>query len=122
MAFCPRAMTSRQGRDSVGFSAWLPVSRYAVRYRAVHRAPTYSSYVGVTEMMPLAKGVSVKPTVWDFKGNQSPLDYPRMMKIVVDAGYHGYCGIEHGVPGREVESISEVRQQLEAARDQLSKG
>ncbi len=25
-SFCPRANTSRQGRSSVGFSAWLPVS------------------------------------------------------------------------------------------------
>jgi hypothetical protein len=25
-AFCPRAKTSRQGRSSVGFSGWLPVS------------------------------------------------------------------------------------------------
>lgn len=85
------------------------------------KVESYDSYVGVQEMMPLAKGVSVKPTVWDFKGNQSPLDYPRMMKIVIDAGYHGYCGIEHGAAGRELDSIREVRQQLEAARDQLAK-
>jgi L-ribulose-5-phosphate 3-epimerase len=84
------------------------------------KTESYDSYVGVQEMMPLAKGVSVKPTVWDFKGNQSPLDYPRMMKIVVDAGYHGYCGIEHGASGRELDSIREVRQQLEAAREQLA--
>lgn len=84
------------------------------------KVETYDSYVGVKEMMPLAKGVSVKPTVWDFHGNQSPLDYPRMMKIVVDAGYHGYCGIEHGASGRELDSIREVREQLEKARDVLS--
>ena len=71
--------------------------------------------------MPLAKGVSVKPTVWDFHGNSGPIDLPKMMKIVVDAGYHGYCGIEHGASGRELESIRELREQLEAARAQLSK-
>lgn len=85
------------------------------------KTESYDSYVGVKEMMPLAKGVSVKPTVWDFKGNSSPIDLPRMMKIVVDAGYHGYCGIEHGPAGRELEAIRELREQLEAARDQLSK-
>ena len=85
------------------------------------KTESYDSYVGVQEMMPLAKGVSVKPTVWDFKGNQSPLDYPRMMKIVVEAGYHGYCGIEHGASGRELESIREVREQLEKAREQLTR-
>ncbi len=84
------------------------------------KTESYDSYVGVQEMMPLAKGVSVKPTAWDFHGKQSPLDYPRMMKIVVDAGYHGYCGIEHGASGRELDSIREVREQLEKARAQLS--
>jgi sugar phosphate isomerase/epimerase len=85
------------------------------------KAESYDSYVGVKEMMPLAKGVSVKPTVWDFHGKSGPIDLPRMMKIVVDAGYHGYCGIEHGASGRELDSIRELRQQMEAARDQLSK-
>ena len=81
---------------------------------------SYDSYVGVKEMMPLAKGVSVKPTVWDFQGNSGQIDLPRMMAIVVDAGYHGYCGIEHGPTGSELEGIKELRQQLEATRDQLT--
>jgi L-ribulose-5-phosphate 3-epimerase len=81
---------------------------------------SYDSYVGVAEMMPYAKGVSVKPTVYDFHGNSGPIDLPRMMKIVVDAGYHGYCGIEHGRPGQELEAIRTLREQLEAARAQLA--
>jgi len=81
---------------------------------------SYDSYVGVQEMMPLAKGVSVKPRVWDFKGNQSDIDMPRMMKIVTGAGYHGYCGIEYGPSGRELEGIRDLRVQLERTREQLS--
>ena len=81
---------------------------------------SYDSYVGVQEMMPLAKGVSVKPRVWDFKGNQSDIDLPRMMKIVTGAGYHGYCGIEHGPSGRELDGIRDLRVQLEEVRRQLS--
>lgn len=81
---------------------------------------SYDSYVGVKEMLPLAKGVSVKPTVWDFHGNNGPIDLPRMMAIVVDAGYHGYCGIEHGPAGRELDGIRVLREQLEATRDQLT--
>jgi sugar phosphate isomerase/epimerase len=84
------------------------------------KVESYDSYQGVKEMMPLAKGVSVKPTVWDFHGNSGPIDLARMMTIVVDAGYHGYCGIEHGTSGSEIESIKELRQQLESVRDQLS--
>jgi L-ribulose-5-phosphate 3-epimerase len=81
---------------------------------------SYDSYVGVQEMMPLAKGVSVKPRVWDFKGNQSDIDLPRMMKIVTSAGYHGYCGIEYGPSGRELDGIRDLRVQLERTREQLS--
>lgn len=84
------------------------------------KVESYDSYAGVKEMMPLAKGVSVKPTVWDFQGNNGPIDLPRMMSIVVQAGYHGYCGIEHGPSGRELEGIRELRQQLEATRDRLA--
>lgn len=82
---------------------------------------SYDSYQGVREMMPLAKGVSVKPTVWDAKGTSSPIDLDKMMRIVIDAGYHGYCGIEHGRPGAELEAISELRAQLEATRARLTK-
>ena len=81
---------------------------------------SYDAYRGVKEMMPLAKGVSVKTTVWDDNGNEFDVDYDKMMKIVLDAGYRGYCGIEHGEAGREWESIVEVRDQLIASRDRLS--
>src|SRR5687767_5283327 len=85
------------------------------------KVESYDSYVGVAEMMPLAKGVSVKPRVWDANGNQSDIDLKRMMKIVVDAGWRGHCGIEHGAEGRELESIVELRKQLETVRDELTK-
>jgi sugar phosphate isomerase/epimerase len=84
------------------------------------KVESYDSYVGVKEMMPLAKGVSVKPRVWDFNGNSSDIDLLKMMKIVVDAGYHGHCGIEHGPDGKELEAIVELRKQLETVREQLS--
>jgi sugar phosphate isomerase/epimerase len=85
------------------------------------KVESYDSYVGVAEMMPLAKGVSVKPRVWDANGNQSDIDLQRMMKIVVDAGWRGHCGIEHGTEGKELESIIELRKQLEAVRTELAK-
>jgi Xylose isomerase-like TIM barrel len=84
------------------------------------KVESYDSYVGVAEMMPLAKGVSVKPRVWDFNGNSSDIDLLRMMKIVVDAGYRGHAGIEYGPEGKELEGIAQLRQQLETVRDQLA--
>ena len=83
---------------------------------------TYDSYRGVEELMPFATGVSVKPVVLDDHGNSGPLDYKRMLRIVLDAGYSGYCGIEHGPDGRELEGIVEVRDALMAAREELADG
>lgn len=80
---------------------------------------SYDAYRGVEELMPLAKGVSVKTTAWDDMGNQSALDYDKMMTIVLDAGYRGYCGIEHGEKDREWESIVEVKGKLLECRDRL---
>ena len=86
----------------------------------IKEGESYDSYRGVEELMPYATGVSVKPRVWDDNSNQSDLDYVRMMRIVLDAGYHGFCGIEYGPEGREIEGIREVHEQLKIARDQLA--
>jgi len=90
--------------------------------RAVPDGPleTYDSYQGVAEMMPLAKGVSVKMKVYDAHGGQHDIDLKRMMKIVLDSGYHGHAGIEH-VPGSgELAAVARVREQLESVRDELA--
>jgi sugar phosphate isomerase/epimerase len=81
---------------------------------------SYDSYRGVDELMPYAKGVSLKPTVWDDRGNETQLDYTRMMKIVLSHGFNGYVGIEHGADGREWESIEEIRVNLDQVRRTLT--
>lgn len=55
----------------------------------------YDRYTGVEEMMPFAKAVSAKSIDFDGKGNCVETDYVRMLKIVKDAGYTGYIGIEY---------------------------
>jgi sugar phosphate isomerase/epimerase len=85
----------------------------------IRRGETYDSYQGVAELMPYAKGVSVKPSVLDAHGNGDDLDYTRMMTIVLDAGFRGYCGIEHGREGTEADDIQTVRRRLEETRDAL---
>ena len=52
-------------------------------------------YAAVEMMMPYAKAVSAKSGAFDAEGNEVNTDYHRMMKIVLDAGYHGYVGIEY---------------------------
>ena len=50
-------------------------------------------------MMPYAKGVSAKSHDFDADGNETQTDYLKMMKIVLDAGYHGLR--RHRMGGRE---------------------
>jgi len=77
----------------------------------------YDRYKGVAELMPYAKGVSAKATRFDAEGNEVNTDYSRMMKIVLDAGYRGYIGIESSVGGQmsELEAILTTKHLLERA-------
>ncbi len=56
---------------------------------------TYDMYKGVAELMPHAKAVSAKSNNFDAQGNDRGIDYAKMLKIVKDAGYTGYIGVEY---------------------------
>jgi L-ribulose-5-phosphate 3-epimerase len=62
---------------------------------AISDKEQYDRYRGVQEMMPYAKAVSAKSHDFDQLGNESHTDYRRMMRIVLDAGYRGWVGIEY---------------------------
>lgn len=81
----------------------------------------YDRYQGVTELMPFAKAVSAKSHDFDESGNETHTDYRRMMKIVLDAGYHGYVGIEYeGGRLSEVDGVRATKKLLETVRDVLT--
>lgn len=81
----------------------------------------YDRYQGVEELMPYAKAVSAKSHEFDAEGNETKSDYLRLMKIVVDAGYDGYVGIEwEGGNPNEVEGVLLTKKLLERVRDQLA--
>ena len=74
----------------------------------------YDRYLGVTELMPFAKAVSAKSYDFDDAGDETTIDYPRMMKIVLDAGYRGYVGVEYeGSRLREFDGIRATQHLLE---------
>jgi sugar phosphate isomerase/epimerase len=58
-------------------------------------AEEYDRYKGVAEMMPYAKGVSAKANDFDEQGNCVETDYNRVLKVVKDAGYTNWIGIEY---------------------------
>ncbi|HEV8070121.1 MAG TPA: sugar phosphate isomerase/epimerase family protein [Planctomycetaceae bacterium] len=80
----------------------------------------YDRYKGVAEMMRYAKGVSAKTHDFDAQGNCVETDYHRMMKIVLDAGYHGRVGIEYeGNKISEPDGIRATKRLLERVATEL---
>lgn len=86
----------------------------------LERGPNYSCvkeydrYQGTRELMPFAKGVSAKTYDFDAQGNCLETDYHRMLRIVKDAGFNGYIGIEYeGSQLPEEEGIKKTKALLE---------
>lgn len=82
----------------------------------------YDMYKGVQEMMPFAKGVSAKSYAFDGQGNETKIDYVKMLQIVKDASYTGYVGIEYEGVGNisEEEGILKTLELLKKAGAALS--
>lgn len=57
--------------------------------------PEIDRYAAVHQLMPRAKAVSAKCYDFSADGNETKIDFRRMMQIVKDAGYQGYVGIEY---------------------------
>lgn len=80
----------------------------------------YDPYKGVTEMMPKAFGVSAKSYDFDENGDETTLDYYRLLSIVKESGYYGYIGVEYeGSRLSEREGILATKSLLEKAASKL---
>jgi sugar phosphate isomerase/epimerase len=84
----------------------------------------YDRYQAVADMMPYAKGVSAKSHDFDdATGEEKGIDYHRMMKIVLDAGYHTRLGIEYeGDRLSEPDGIRATKKLLERIRENVAAG
>lgn len=81
----------------------------------------YDPYKGVAALMPYAKGVSAKTFNFDKQGNAIETDYHKMMKIIKNAGFTGYIGIEYeGDSLPEKEGILKTKALLERVGSQFS--
>jgi sugar phosphate isomerase/epimerase len=71
--------------------------------------------------MPYAKAVSAKSHSFNVDGTEKETDFKKMMKIVLDAGYRGYVGIEYeGSELNEMEGIMATKKLLVKIRDELT--
>lgn len=81
----------------------------------IRKGESYDSYRGIKKLLPWAKGVSVKDRVWDDCHQSSDLDYDKMLGIVYESGFQGYCGIEFG----GYEGLQQSRDKLQIAINNL---
>jgi sugar phosphate isomerase/epimerase len=80
-------------------------------------------YQSVQMLMPFAKGVSAKSYDFDDNGDETTIDFYRMLKIVVDSGYNGYVDVEYeGNRLREDEGIVATKKLLEKIQQQMMNG
>lgn len=87
----------------------------------VSKDEMYDRYRGVEELMPFAKAVSAKSHAFNDEGNETNTDFFRMMKIVLDHGYHGWVGIEWEGGGlSEHEGILATKKLLERVREKFA--
>ena len=89
----------------------------------------YDRYTGVKELMPFAKAVSAKTYDFDEKRPfvtidsrwDKETDFLKMMKIVLDAGYKGWVGIEYeGGKLDEYEGIRRSKALLDRCAEELA--
>lgn len=94
----------------------------------------YNPYQGLREFMPWVKeAVSAKAYDWDTGAGrfytedrreklEMTLDYERLLRIVLAAGYRGYVGIEYeGAKHSEIDGIKRTKQALEDVRAVLAR-
>ncbi len=78
----------------------------------------YDRYRGVEDLMPHARAVSAKSYDFDDTGNETTIDFARMLRIVADSGYRGWIGVEYEgnrLPPREGSRLTKALLEREIA-------
>jgi hypothetical protein len=78
-------------------------------------------YQVARDLMPFARAVCAKAYDFDDRGEETSINYPQMLKVVSDAGFHGYVAIEYeGHRLSAAAGIERAKRLLERASARLS--
>ena len=105
-------------RPNVGtlpdFGNWCTSHKWGSTEPGKECNEVYDRYLGVSEFLPYAQGVSAKSYVFDEQGEEKIIDYSKMLKMVKDSDFSGYIGIEYeGSPLSEPDGIRATKALLE---------
>lgn len=82
---------------------------------------TYDRYEGTAAMIPFAKALSAKSYAFDENGNETTIDYRRMLTIARDAGYSGWLGIEYeGDKHSEKDGVRFTKELIERVKGEMA--
>jgi len=71
------------------------IKRKKSSYSPIECDIEYDKYQGMRDLMPYAKAVSAKSYDFDEFGEETTIDYKKMMDIVKEFNYTGFLGIEY---------------------------
>lgn len=81
------------GMDNCGT---LPdFGNFCVKRAAGNCIDEYDRYLGIKQMLPYAKAVSAKSHDFSDDGDETTIDYRRMLELIKQSDYSGYIGIEY---------------------------
>ena len=111
---------------------WLAGVMETVKHKQVGTLPDFGNfkdgegkehdrYKGVELLMPWACAVSAKSYDFDERGEETKIDFHRMLKIVVGANYHSWIGLEYeGERLSEPDGIRATKKLLEKVREEIA--
>jgi L-ribulose-5-phosphate 3-epimerase len=88
------------------FGNWCLGAKWGSTQNGKDCKEVYDRYQGISEMLPFARGVSAKSYSFNEQGEETIIDYNRMLKLVKESTFTGYIGIEYeGSPLSERDGI-----------------
>lgn len=76
------------------FGNWCLSAEWGSTQTTKNCADIYPPQEGISKFLPYAKGVSAKSYVFDANGNDTVIDYPKLLSIVKKSDFEGHIGIE----------------------------
>jgi L-ribulose-5-phosphate 3-epimerase UlaE len=96
------------------FGNWCLTAEWGSTETSKNCSTSYQPEEGLTELLPYAKGVSAKSYAFDSNGNETVIEYPKLLNIVKRSDFEGHIGIEfEGENMEEPEGIKATKSLIE---------
>ncbi|HLZ17562.1 MAG TPA: sugar phosphate isomerase/epimerase family protein [Cyclobacteriaceae bacterium] len=104
------------------FGNWCTAEKWGSTEGSKNCKEVYDRYKGVSEMLPFAKGISAKSYAFNDQGEETIIDFSKMLKMVKESpDFTGYVDIEYeGSPLSEPNGIIATKALLEKTWKNLS--